>query len=71
MARFSCSISASLKPRYRATCLHQAGGQNSRDGPFFAIKPVLSASIPQSGRRDVLTCMLSPIGLHANDPRWR
>jgi hypothetical protein len=49
----------------------QAEGQNSRGGPFFAMKPVLSASIPHSGRRGVLTCMLSPVGLHANDPRWR
>jgi hypothetical protein len=58
----------SLRPQYRATCLHQAEGQNSRGGPFFALKPVLSASIPRSGRRDALTCMLGAVGLHANDP---
>jgi hypothetical protein len=50
---------------------HQVEGQNSRGGPFFAIKSVLSASIPQNGRRDVLTYMVSPVGLRANDPWWR
>ena len=50
MASFSCSVSACPKPPYRATCPHQADGQHSRGGPFFAINPVLSASIPQSGR---------------------
>jgi hypothetical protein len=52
MASFSCSVSQSPKPPYRVICLHQADGQHSRGGPFFAIKPVRSASIPRSGRRE-------------------
>jgi hypothetical protein len=71
MASYACSGSASPKPPCRGTCLHQAEGQHSRGGPFFAIKRVHSASIPKSGRRDVLNCMVSPVGLSANDPRWR
>jgi hypothetical protein len=39
-ASFSCSVSAFRKPRYRATCLHQAGGRVIRGEPFLAIKPV-------------------------------
>jgi hypothetical protein len=50
MASFSCSGSRSPKPRYRVTCPHQADGQHSRGGPFFAIKPVRSVSIPRSGQ---------------------
>ncbi|HEY6421473.1 MAG TPA: hypothetical protein VIX59_20950 [Candidatus Binataceae bacterium] len=30
-------------------CQHQAEGQHSRGGPFFAIKSVRSARIPRSG----------------------
>ena len=44
---FSCSVSASPRPPYRGTCPHQADGQHSHGGPFFAIKPVRSASIPR------------------------
>ena len=51
------------KPPYRATYLHQADGQHSRGGPSFAIKPVRSASIPRSGRKDTLACTFRPIGL--------
>ena len=44
MASFSCSGSQCPKPPYRATCPHQADGQHSRGGPFFAIKPSPSST---------------------------
>jgi hypothetical protein len=46
-------------------------GQHRRGGPFFAIKPVRSASIPRSGRGFTRACMVSPIGPSAWDPRLR
>jgi hypothetical protein len=61
MASFSCSVSASRKPPYRATCLHQADGRDSCGGPFFAIKLVRSASIPRNGLTDTLARRSHPI----------
>jgi hypothetical protein len=49
-----CSVSASRKPPYRATCPHQADGRDSRGGPFFAVKPLRSASTPRNGLTDTL-----------------
>jgi len=37
MVSFGCSASACPKPPYRATCRHQAEGQDSHGGPLFAI----------------------------------
>jgi hypothetical protein len=67
------SVSASLKPPCRVTCPHQADGQHSRGGPFFAIKPVRSAatSFPRSSRRDTRACIFGPIGPSSCDPRLR
>ena len=63
------TVSQATVSRYY--CPHQADGQHSRGGPFFAIKPVRSASIPSSGRGDTLACIVSPVGLRSCDPRQR
>jgi hypothetical protein len=42
---------------YRLQERAYGGGQHSRGGSFFAIKPVRSASIPRSGREDPLACL--------------
>ena len=48
------------KPPYRATCPHQADGQHSRGGPFFAIKP--SPSSTTSIGRSIPTRSTGPCG---------
>jgi hypothetical protein len=73
MVNFRCWVSASPKPRYRATCLLEADGRGNRGGLFLATKPWCSvtASITRSGLGETVAYGVSPIGLSSSDPGLR